>query len=263
MRVFAVVALIAATLGACAQGGLFRQYEYEEDMYLALDGSATLYVNSSLAALNMLRGASFDTNPATPVDRDAVRTYFTTPHTRVTRVAVSRRANRRFVHVRMDVDDVRRMGSVSPFAWSRYRLDTESGVFVFRQTVGASAAKGVGDVGWTGRELVAFRLHLPSRIVYHNAGTNNLKRGNILVWEQPLAARRDGEPLALDARMETQSILYRTLFLFSATVVAVAVAFALLVWWLLRRNAKANRTMGTRPPRDAGRPEASREVPTP
>jgi hypothetical protein len=45
-----------------------------------------------------------------------------------------------------------------------------------------------------------------------------------------------GEPLTLDARMETQSILYRTLWLFGATFAAVAVSFALVIWWVLRRG---------------------------
>ena len=49
--------------GACGSG-LFRQYEYEEEMYLSLDGSATMYVNSSIAALNALRGTAFDPNPS-------------------------------------------------------------------------------------------------------------------------------------------------------------------------------------------------------
>src|SRR5207244_284625 len=81
---------------------------------------------------------------------------------------------------------------------------------------GAGAAREVGSVGWDGRELVAFRLHLPSKIRYHN--TKGIEsRGNILAWEQPLADRLHGAPLTLDARMDTQSILYRTLWLFAAT----------------------------------------------
>ena len=229
--------LLAAFASACGSVDFFRPYEYEEDMYLSLDGSATIYVNSSLSALNLLRGASFDTAPAARVDREAVRAYFTTERTRVTRVTVSQRAGRRFVHVRMDVDDVRRVGGTGPLGWSSYRFDKEGELFVYRQSVGGSAAKDVGAVGWTGHELVAFRLHLPSRIVYHNAGAKNLKRGNILVWEQALDARTRGEPLALDARMEAQSILYRTVFLFGATVVAVAAGFFVLLWWILRRGS--------------------------
>ena len=45
----------------------------------------------------------------------------------------------------------------------------------FYSTVGAS----VGDVGWTGQELIAFRLHLPSRIEFHNA-KEDIERGMVL-----------------------------------------------------------------------------------
>jgi len=36
--------------------------------------------------------------------------------------------------------------------------------------------------------------------------------------------------------METQSILYRTLWLFAATFAAVAVAFGFVIWWVMRRG---------------------------
>ena len=54
------LALLVVTLTpACGSGaGLFRQYEYEEEMYLSLDGTATVYVNSSVPALNALRGST-------------------------------------------------------------------------------------------------------------------------------------------------------------------------------------------------------------
>ena len=42
----------------------------------------------------------------------------------------------------------------------------------------------------------------------------------------------------IDARMETQSILYRTIALFASTFVVVAVLFVLVIWWVLRRGAK-------------------------
>jgi hypothetical protein len=238
MRIGAAIALLAAMAFAasCGGAGLFRQYEYEEDIYLALDGSATVYVNSSLAALNALRGTSFDQRPSARVDRDAVRAYYTAPGIEVTRITQSRRSGRRFAHVRLDVDNITRLAAAAPFAWSTYSFKQEGEVFVYKQTIGASAGKDVGDVGWNGNEIVAFRLHLPSRIVYHNAGPDNLKRGNILAWEQPLASRLRGEPLALDARMETQSILYTTLYLFGATALAVALMFAVILWWVVKRT---------------------------
>ena len=81
-----------------------------------------------------------------------------------------------------------------------------------------------------GHEVVAFRLHLPSKINFHNSGTD-VRRGNILVWEQPLAERLRGAPVELEAHMATQSILFRTLWLFGLTFIVVAVSFGLVIWW--------------------------------
>jgi hypothetical protein len=224
---------------SCGGNGLFRQYEYEEEMYLSLDGSATVYVNSSVPALVALRGAPFDSQNAAQVDREAVRGYFTTPVTRVTRrPGLSRRSGRRFVHVRLDVDDVTKLASAAPFAWSSYLFTSEGKLRVYRQAVGAAAGRTVGDVGWSGSELVAFRVHLPSKIVAHNAGPANHKRGNILVWEQPLSARLRGEPVEMDARFESESILYRTLFLFGTTFLVVALSFAAAIWWFVRHGVQ-------------------------
>src|ERR1044071_5951344 len=117
MRIWrvAVLALAALTTVGCAGSGVFRQYEYEEDITLSLDGKATIYVNASLAALDALRGAPFDIRPNARLDRDAVRRFSTTPVTRVTRGSQARRRGRRFVYVRVEVDDVRRLGAAPPF----------------------------------------------------------------------------------------------------------------------------------------------------
>ena len=234
----AQVALAATIAVGCASGALFQQYEYEEDIYLALDGTATVFVNSSVPALNALRGTSLDTSPTARLDREAVRRFYSTPVTHVTQISQSRRNGRRFLHVRLDVEDVRRLGATAPFQWSRYEFKRQDDLYVYQQTVGVAANKSVGDVGWSGNERVAFRLHLPSKIAYHNAGVQNFKRGNILVWEQTLNDRLRGTPLFLDARMQTQSILYRTLLLFGATFVAVAATFAIVIALVLRGGRK-------------------------
>ncbi len=243
MRIRSVLALLAVCLlSACSGGGgLFKAYEYEEEMYLSLDGTATLYVNSSVAALNALRGASFDTDPAKAPERQAIEAYFTSPNTEVTRITLSRRSNRRYIHVRMDVKSIAKLGESGPFNWSTYAFERDGDLYYFRQAVGKAAGKDVGNVGWRGDEIIAFRMHLPSKIAYHNAGADNLLRGNILVWEQLLSERLASAPLAIDARMETQSILYRTITLFASTFVVVAILFVLVIWWVLRRGASTRK----------------------
>ncbi|HVB38529.1 MAG TPA: hypothetical protein VND92_08320, partial [Vicinamibacterales bacterium] len=170
----------------------FQLYEYEEDVYLSLDGSATVYVSGSAAALDALRGFDLSTDPATPLDRTRIRALYTSPVAQVAQVTTSLRDGRRFVHVRLDVPDIRQLSSAAPFDWARYDFHQDGNQYVYREEVGASADRKVGHVGWTGQEMVAFRLHLPSVITYHNAGPDNLLRGNVLRWQQRLDARLAG-----------------------------------------------------------------------
>jgi hypothetical protein len=236
LRAVAALLIVLAAMACGRTGSFFRQYEYEEEVYVSLDGTATVYVHSSIPALNALRGSSFNTSPTASIDREAVRDFFSSPH--VTWVRPSRRSGRRFAHLRIEVDDIRRLSEVAPLAWSTYRFGKDGDQFVYHQVVGAAVNKDVGNVGWTGKEIVAFRLHLPSKIRFHNSG-NEIGRGNILAWEQPLADRLRGAPVVIEARMDADSILYRTLWLFGATFVAVAIAFGLVIWWVVRRGSTA------------------------
>ena len=224
---------IAAT--ACG-GGIFRQqYEYEEEIYLQLDGSATAYVNASIPALVALRGAELNIDPKSRPERDRLRAFFSAPGARVTTPTFSRRDGRRFVHVRIDVDDVRQLARMAPFAWSSYRFERQGDVLVYTQDVGKPAAKDVGSVGWEGNEMISFKIHLPSEIPFNNS-PKPVQRGNILQWEQPLADRLSGSPLEIEAHLEPESILYTTLMLFGGTVLAAALTFAVIIWWVARRG---------------------------
>ena len=108
---------------------------------------------------------------------------------------------------------------------------------VYRQTLGAAAGQPGGRCRLEGlANWLPFRLHLPSRIRYHNAGADNLKRGNILVWEQPLAERQAGKPLEIEARIEQTSILYSTLMLFLVSGMLAVAVLALILWWVVRKG---------------------------
>jgi len=235
-RLFGVV-LIVLVFPACQRLGLVKQYEYDERVELSLDGSAGVDINASLAALVALRGANLDAEPQARFDRRVFRRLYEGPGVTVRDVSAYRRHGRRFVHVRLDVANIADLPRLTPLSWSRYRLDRVEQEFRFVQEVGAAAQMPIADVGWTGDELTAFRVHLPSRITFHNA--SHFERGNILAWEQPLRDRLVGTPLRMEARMEAQSILYRTLWLFGGTLVAAMAVLALIIWWVARKGRRA------------------------
>jgi len=236
----AVGCLLAAAAAAflttgCGRGFL-RQYEYDEDIYLSLDGSATVYVNASLPALVALRGVDLDLDPAARFDRARVADIFESPGVHVVRVTTSRQHGRRFAHVRLEVADIRKLPATRAFSWATVRLDRMGDLYRFREDLGKSANKPVGNVGWDGSELVGFRLHLPSKIAYHNAGEDNLLRGNILAWDQTLPERLAGQALDMEARMEPTTILYHTLWLFIGSMAAAFTVLALIIWWVVKKG---------------------------
>jgi hypothetical protein len=238
LRVAVILAVATCALIGSACGVLSPTYEYEEEIYLRLDGSATVNVNASVASLVALRGADLPLDPKARLDRQRVRALFQIAGAPPPRLTLSRRDGRRFVHISLEVPDIRQLQRQRMFAWSTYRFDRQSDSFVYRQRVGASASTSA-DIGWTGREQVVFKMHIPSEIPYHNAPSRKTERGNILRWEQPLAARLRGEPLDVEVRMEPESILYSTLLLFGFTIVAAAMTFGLVLWWVVRRGRES------------------------
>jgi hypothetical protein len=232
---FALVQI--AVLASIACGNVIaRKYEYEEEVFLDLDGSATVYVNASVPALVSLRGLSLPTDSRARLDRMVVRDLYETPVSHVASVTTSRREGRRYVHLRIEVADVRRLGEAGPFAWSTYQFLTGDGQVEYSQTLRAAAGQSVPNVGWDGTELVAVRLHLPSVIKFHNAPSRRTERGNIVVWEQPLVERQKGTPLEVQATLENQSILFRTLALFAAMGVLVVITFIAAIWFVRSRK---------------------------
>ena len=229
------MALVVLMFSACQSLGLVKRYEYDERVELSLDGSAVVDISASIPALVALRGATLSVDPEARFDRQVCRQLYAGPGVTVREVSAFRRHGRRFVHVRLDVRDIAQLPKLVPLSWSRYRLDRLASEFRFVQEVGPAAQLDVGDVGWTGDELVAFRVHFPSRINFNNSPLN-VERGNLLVWEQTLRDRLAGVPLRMEARIQTESILYRTLWLFGGTFVAAMLALAAIIWWVSRKG---------------------------
>jgi len=251
----ALVAMVLAAIAAACGGRnpLGTEYEYEEDLTISMDGSATLVVNSSIAALDALRGMALDPDPAARTDqlRDQVRALYESPYATVGRISTWTRRGRRFVGVHLRVPDIRALPKAAPFAWAKYELTAEGEQVTFRQTLSKPPAPVRAVPAWRGDEIVAFRLHLPARIRFQNSRyldggeSRPASRGNILTWEQRLHQRLEGKPIAyaedrtpdvMEARMDQQSILYRTLWLFGIAFTAALLVLAALIWLTMRRG---------------------------
>jgi hypothetical protein len=251
-RVVVVAVLACAAIATSACGLLGREYEYEEQIYLAANGSATVVIDSSVPALVALRGLAIDPAPSARLDREAIRRSLTAGGCQVTRIPDPwRRHGRRFLQIRLTADDVRDFGRCTLTAWSTYSglVPLADGSARYQQAIGAPAGGDPGKVNWDGSEVVGFKLHLPSTILEHNAevldrdGPREPERGNILTWEQRLTDRRAGQPIAIDVRMDQQSILAHTLTLFGGAFAAALFTLGVVVWGLSRR-----RGAGLRPP---------------
>lgn len=244
MRVRAVTAaaVVLVLIATACSNPLGRQYEYEEQLYLRVDGAATVVVDASIPALVALRGVALDPSASARLDRREIRQLFETAGCSVQNVGQPwRRKGRRFVQVRLITADVRTLSKCGLLAWSTYSLDAVKDRLRYHQVLGAPAPRDPGAVNWNGSELVAFKLHLPSRIHEHNVkrldGSNGTAdRGNILTWEQTLATRRAGTPIDMDVQMDATSILHTTLWLFGGAFVAAVIVLALIVWWTVRRG---------------------------
>jgi hypothetical protein len=248
--------VLAAAMSACggrAAGPLGTEYEYEEDLTLALDGTATVVVNASVPALVALRGLPLNTELRTRADelRAQLRQLYASDVTRVGRISNWTRRGRRFVGINVRVTDIRALPKVAPFAWAAYELRQDGEQVIFRQTLSKPATAGAAP-GLTGDEIVAFRLHLPARIRFQNSRylerdeSRPAARGNIVTWEQRLRERLAGKPIAyaedrrpdvMEVRMDAQSILYRTLWLFGIAFAAALLVIAGLIWFTMRRGA--------------------------
>jgi hypothetical protein len=249
-----VVLLVAACSG---RGFAGRQYEYEEQLYLNADGSAAAIVNASIPALIALRGLPLDPGPRERIDRGRVREMVSEPGLVVTRVSRPwRRKGRQFIQIRVEVDDVRKLGATKLFGWSAYSVRTvataDGDYREYRQVVGAPRGAAPPDAGWDGSELIAFKLHLPSRITWHNARvletgeTADVERGNILTWEQRLSDRLQAKPIDLQVSMDSGSILYRTLSIFALSFAAAVILLIVIIWMVIRRGRRRSSTLTPR-----------------
>ena len=234
-------------------GPLGTEYQYEEDLTLSLDGSATLVVNASVPALVALRGLPLNTDLRTRGDelKNQLRDLYASDVTRVGRISNWTRRGRRFVGIHVTVSDVRALSKVAPFAWAKYDLREEGEQVVFRHTLSkprdAAAAyrpdrrrdRRVPPASSRAHPLPELALPRPRRVAPRRA-----RQHPDLGAAAERSPRREADrlrggrtPDVMEVRMDRQSILYRTLWLFGIAFAAALLVIAGLIWLTMRRGA--------------------------
>ena len=177
-------------------------------------------VNASVPALVALRGADLPVDPQARLDRDDVRAFFAGPGAEVTRVSLSRRDGRRFVHVSIDVADVRRLSTAAAVCLV-HAIGSTGGTTRSSSSRWSAPPPARTWATWGGRgdEVVgsACTCRARSRSTTRRAASSAATSwGGSSRWPSALT----GAPLEMEFQMEPESILYSTLLLFGGTIVA-------------------------------------------
>ena len=195
-----------------------------------LDGSATVYVNAAVPALVALRGVDAAARPVGPARSQRGARALRVP-------GVTRRDRQHVAPRRPPLRAPAARGRRHPPAGRAGRRSPGRATVrrsrrrcaVFTQRWAPPRAVTVGDVGWKGDELVAFRLHLPSRVPSTTPRSRTVERGNIIVVGAAArrAARRASRSTSR-CTWSSDSILVQTLVLFGAMVVLALAALGAL-----------------------------------
>lgn len=220
--------LLASQIGGCLV------YEFEHEMWLRVDGSGSLNVTGRPELWAAFKGAGGPEGEVTP---DALRALFERSGLEVRRVTLTERGGRPYLFVSADFEDVNRLGGSPAFPDLEIGLRREGERLVFE---GRWRRAGKGEVAQPPPgELVAFRVHVPSRVYSHKNAADGVERGNILSWRESLESALDGRPLDFGAEIGDSSILRGMLALFAGAIALGGALVAFAIWLLWRRGRRA------------------------
>lgn len=205
-------------------------YEYEEEVFLEVDGSGRLRVSGSSEILEVLHALSDEGSISSMTSR------FEGPGFELDSVRESERDGRRFVHVQGRFTDWNELCAHPAFAERECHLDiTDDGELELYLTL--PRPKGDVPEGVPPDATLALRFHFPSAVLYHNAPTD-IERGNIIGWERTVSEHFDANALVVEARFERRSVLTTTAIILGTAVGVVLFSVALALFMIVRKGRR-------------------------
>jgi hypothetical protein len=221
------VLAIAWTLASLA----CTSYEYEEEIFLGVDGSGSLRVSGSTAILDALH-----VDPATI---SSMTSRFRGPGLVLDSVRATEREGRRFIHVQGRFTAWNELCTNPAFADRECELQVSDDELALHLTLPAPSREAPEDVPPDAR--LALRFHFPSSVRFHNS-ERDIERGNIIGWERTVS-EHFGSPdlvpdLVVEARFEKRSVLASTLMVLGTATGIVIASVGLALWLMVRKGRR-------------------------
>jgi hypothetical protein len=221
MKARALCLLLLAASG-CAT------YEYEEELFLEIDGSGEIRMSGSAAAVAALH----ELDEATP---ENAKSLFEGEGVEILSTIATERERRRFVHVEARFSDWADLCRVPAFRGRGCRLAKEEEGLALELSF--PTPRSPAPEGLDPQALLALRVHFPSTIRHHNS-PGDIERGNILSWKRTLREHFAGRPLDLEVRFDRRTVLAAALWVMALALGFVLASIATALWVMVRKGRR-------------------------
>jgi hypothetical protein len=221
MKVSLILLVLFAASG-CAT------YEYEEEVFLEIDGSGEIRMSGSteaVAALHDLESTGLE--PA--------KALFTGEGVTLVSSVQTERGGRKFVHVRARFSHWEDLCRLPAFRERGCRFAEGTEGLVLELSLPSPRMKLPESLD--PQALLALRYHFPSTIHYHNS-PGDIERGNILSWKRTLREHFAGRPLDLAVRFDRRTILETTARVVGLALGLVLTSIATALFVMVRKGRR-------------------------
>jgi hypothetical protein len=203
-------------------------FEYEEEVFLEVDGSGEIRMSGSTAAIEALHGVD-------EAGAQGVEALFEGEGVEIVSTLETVRERRKFVHLEArfrEWDELCRTpafrGRVCRFAEGEDGLALE---------LSLPSPREAAPEDLDPQAILALRYHFPSTIHFHNSPIG-IERGNILAWTRTMREHFAGRPLDVEVRFDRRTILEATVSVVGLSLALVVTGIAVALFVMVRKGRR-------------------------
>jgi hypothetical protein len=192
-------------------------YEYEEEIFLEVDGSGRIRMSGSTAAVEALHG----------IRAEMAKSLF--EGIVVHSVRETERGGQMLVHVEASFTRWENLCQVPAFRGRACRFTRADTDRELELSIPSAPAAALVDRA----APVAFRFHFPSAVRHHNS-PNGIERGNIVSWKRAF----DGPPLDIRVRFDRRTLLAERISVMGKALFLVVASIGTALLWMRRKGRR-------------------------